>query len=169
MTSSKFSRLALSFSKLPGRADGFGSTKLVTEPLWFEWLALDSLMLFSVWLLWAHGVGALRLRSDPTDITLVIIVLFCCATDVTLRLLAELAGHQRGQRVVVEHRPGAGGTLAMPILQQAASDGYTIAQLPQPALRTPFVQRVNRDELSEAVAVEKRNVDRLGLGVGKSL
>ena len=51
-----------------------------------------------------------------------------------MRLLAELAGRQLGQKVLVENRGGAGGTLAMPVLQQAAPDGYTIAQMPQPVL-----------------------------------
>ena len=60
------------------------------------------------------------------------------ATDISLRLLAELAGKSLGQRVVIENRPGAGGTLAMPMLQQAAPDGYTLAQLPYPVLRAPY-------------------------------
>ena len=48
------------------------------------------------------------------------------ATDLTLRLLAELAGQRLGQRIVIENRGGAGGTLAMPVLAQAAPDGYTL-------------------------------------------
>lgn len=64
------------------------------------------------------------------------------ATDISLRLLAELASVQLGQKVVVDNRGGAGGTLAMPILQQAEPDGYTIAQLPQPIFRAPYTQKV---------------------------
>ncbi len=41
----------------------------------------------------------------------------------------------------MENRAGAAGTLAMPVLQQAAPDGYTIAQLPQPVFRAPHVRR----------------------------
>ncbi|MEO5770881.1 MAG: tripartite tricarboxylate transporter substrate-binding protein, partial [Burkholderiaceae bacterium] len=44
------------------------------------------------------------------------------ATDLTMRLLAELAGRHLGQKVAIDNRPGAGGTLAMPILQQSAPD-----------------------------------------------
>ena len=60
------------------------------------------------------------------------------ATDISLRLLAELAAVHLGQRVLIENRGGAGGTLAMPILQKAEPDGYTIAQIPQPVLRVPL-------------------------------
>ena len=64
------------------------------------------------------------------------------ATDVSLRLLAELASRELHQKVIVENRGGAGGTLAMPVLQQAAPDGYTIAQLPQPLFRVYLAQSV---------------------------
>ncbi len=75
------------------------------------------------------------------------------ATDVTLRLLADIAGRQLGQRIVIENRPGAGGTLGMPILQQAAPDGYTLSQLPQPALRTPHTQKVSWDPIRDTTPI----------------
>lgn len=75
------------------------------------------------------------------------------ATDLTMRLLAELAGRHLGQKIVIENRAGAGGTLAMPVLQQAAPDGYTIAQLPQPALRTPHVQKVLWDPIRDTTPI----------------
>ena len=75
------------------------------------------------------------------------------ATDVTLRLLAELAGKALGQRIVIENRPGAGGTLAMPAMQTAAPDGYTLAQLPYPALRAPHVQKVSWDPIRDTTPI----------------
>lgn len=59
-----------------------------------------------------------------------------------MRVLAEGASRHLGQRIIVENRPGAGGTLAMPMLQQARPDGYTLAQLPHPILRVPHMRRV---------------------------
>ena len=53
---------------------------VVVESLWLEWAALAGLMAFATWLLGVRGVWALLLRSDPTGITLVIIVLFFGAT-----------------------------------------------------------------------------------------
>ena len=50
------------------------------EPIWLEWAALGGLLLFAAWLLGMRGVWGLLLRSDPTGITLVIIILFACAT-----------------------------------------------------------------------------------------
>ncbi len=52
----------------------------VVEPLWLEWLALGGLMVFASWLLGVRGVWSLLLKSDPTGITLVIIVVFTCAS-----------------------------------------------------------------------------------------
>ena len=52
----------------------------MTEPVWLEWLALAGLLAFAAWLLGLRGVWGLLLRSDPTGITLVIIVVFLAAT-----------------------------------------------------------------------------------------
>ncbi|HEY6513987.1 MAG TPA: tripartite tricarboxylate transporter substrate binding protein [Burkholderiaceae bacterium] len=75
------------------------------------------------------------------------------ATDLTMRLLAELATRTLGQKIIIENRAGAGGTLAMPVLQQAAPDGYTIAQMPQPVFRAPWVQRLTWDPIRDTTAI----------------
>lgn len=75
------------------------------------------------------------------------------ATDISLRVLAELASHALGQTVVTDNRAGAGGTLAMPILQQAEPDGYTIAQMPQPVFRAPYVQKVLWDPIRDVTPI----------------
>lgn len=56
------------------------SATMQAEPLWLEWVALAGMFLFAGWLLGAQGVWVLLLRSDPTGITLVIIVVFAAAT-----------------------------------------------------------------------------------------
>lgn len=75
------------------------------------------------------------------------------ATDLSLRLLAELASPALGQQVVVANRPGAGGILAMPVLTQAEPNGYTIAQMPQPVFRAPFWQKVLWDPLRDVTPI----------------
>jgi tripartite-type tricarboxylate transporter receptor subunit TctC len=74
-------------------------------------------------------------------------------TDLTLRVLAELAAHLLGQKIIIENRGGAGGTLAMPVLQQAAPDGYTIAQMPQPVFRAPWMHKLSWDPVRDTTAI----------------
>ena len=75
------------------------------------------------------------------------------ATDITLRLLADIAGRHLGQPVLIENRGGAGGTLAMPVLHNAAPDGYTIAQMPQPVFRAPWTQKVLWDPIRDTTPI----------------
>jgi len=75
------------------------------------------------------------------------------ATDISLRVLAELASQTLGQNVVTDNRAGAGGTLAMPILVRAEPDGYTIAQMPQPVFRAPYVQKVLWDPVRDVTPI----------------
>lgn len=74
-------------------------------------------------------------------------------TDLAMRVLAEAASRHLHQKVQIQNKPGAGGTLAMPILQLAAPDGHTIAQLPQPALRAPYTQKVLWDPIRDTTPI----------------
>ncbi|MCC7483459.1 MAG: tripartite tricarboxylate transporter substrate binding protein [Burkholderiales bacterium] len=47
-------------------------------------------------------------------------------SDTIARLMAEKIGERIGQRIVIDGRPGAGGTLAMELAAHASPDGYTI-------------------------------------------
>lgn len=70
-------------------------------------------------------------------------------TDLTMRLLCEVAARQLGQPVVVDNRPGAAGTLVGPALKLAAPDGYTIGQLPQTLYRAALQRRLTWDPLRD--------------------
>ncbi len=48
------------------------------------------------------------------------------ATDLIARVLAQKLGDRLGQSLVVENRPGAGGTLGSDLVAKAAPDGYTL-------------------------------------------
>jgi tripartite-type tricarboxylate transporter receptor subunit TctC len=50
-------------------------------------------------------------------------------TDISLRMLAEIAEPILGQKVVVVNKPGGGGTVGMSQIVQARPDGYTIGGL----------------------------------------
>ena len=48
------------------------------------------------------------------------------ATDILARALSQKLGEKIGQTVVVENRPGAGGTIGADAASKAAADGYTL-------------------------------------------
>jgi tripartite-type tricarboxylate transporter receptor subunit TctC len=75
------------------------------------------------------------------------------ATDITMRLLADLASRQLGQKMVVENRAGAAGTLVMPVLQMGQPDGYTIAQMPHPVFRAPWIQKRGWDPVRDTTPI----------------
>ena len=48
------------------------------------------------------------------------------ATDAVARIVTERLGTQLGQTIVVENRPGAGGTIGVGVVAKANPDGYTL-------------------------------------------
>jgi len=70
-------------------------------------------------------------------------------TDISMRVLAENASKILGQPVVVENKPGAGGTLPAQALQTSPNDGYTLAQLPLGIFRLPVTTKLTWHPLSD--------------------
>ncbi len=75
------------------------------------------------------------------------------ATDIAMRVLADAASRPLGQKVLIDNRGGASGTLAMPVLQQAAPDGYTLAQMPQTVFRAPWTQKLLWDPIRDTTPI----------------
>ncbi len=48
------------------------------------------------------------------------------ATDAVARIVSERLGTQLGYTIVIENRPGAGGTIGMAVASKANPDGYTL-------------------------------------------
>ena len=70
-------------------------------------------------------------------------------TDITMRQLAENASHALGQPVIIENKPGAGGTLPAQQLQGAPADGYTLAQIPLGVFRLPYTTKISWDPVKD--------------------
>src|SRR5262245_8640716 len=62
-------------------------------------------------------------------------------SDTIARVMADKLGEQMGQRIIIDGRPGAGGTLAMTLAASANPDGYTLF-MGQPVITiSPSFQR----------------------------
>ncbi|HOB66120.1 tripartite tricarboxylate transporter substrate binding protein [Ottowia sp.] len=70
-------------------------------------------------------------------------------TDITMRALADGASRALGQPVIVENKPGAGGTLPAQALQTSPADGYTVAQIPLGVFRLPYTTKLTWDPVKD--------------------
>jgi tripartite-type tricarboxylate transporter receptor subunit TctC len=84
----------------------------------------------------AVGVACILLAASATvtaqtypskPIRLVVPLAAGSTADIVSRFAAQELGKALGQSVVVENKPGAGGTIAMAEVARATPDGYTIA------------------------------------------
>jgi tripartite-type tricarboxylate transporter receptor subunit TctC len=72
------------------------------------------------------------------------------STDRHLRALAELASKHLGQNIIIDNRPGGGGTSGPGGMALTAKpDGYTIAQFPLGMLRLPQMQKTQWNPLTD--------------------
>lgn len=98
----------------------------------------------------AASLGATAQTAFPAKpIKLVIAFPAGGPTDITMRQLADNAGKILGQPVVVENKPGAGGTLPAQLLQTSPADGYTVAQIPLGVFRLPYTTKINWDPVKD--------------------
>lgn len=74
-------------------------------------------------------------------------------TDITMRSLADNASKILGQPVIIENKPGAGGSLPAQQLQTSAPDGYTLAQIPLGVFRLPYTTKISWDPVKDIAYV----------------
>lgn len=97
----------------------------------------------------AASLGAQAQSFPAKPIKLVIAFPAGGPTDITMRQLADNAGKILGQPVIVENKPGAGGTLPAQLLQTTPADGYTVAQIPLGVFRLPYTTKINWDPVKD--------------------
>jgi tripartite-type tricarboxylate transporter receptor subunit TctC len=74
--------------------------------------------------------------------------------DITMRILGEKLSARLGQPVVIENRPGAGGTLAAQAALAAVPDGYTMVVLSVgTAISVSFLRSVPYDPVKDFVPI----------------
>ena len=66
-----------------------------------------------------------------------------------MRSLADGASKILGQTIIIENKPGAGGSLPAQALQTSAPDGYTLAQIPLGVFRLPYTTKINWDPVKD--------------------
>lgn len=92
-------------------------------------------------------------------------------TDVVARAIAKKLAELAGQPVVIENRPGAGGTLANEAVASAAPDGYTllVSNLSSHVLAPALMARPRVDVQKAFVPVALTNRTPIFLGVSSAV
>ena len=95
----------------------------------------------------ALGMASAAAQDYPVKpITLIIPWPAGGSTDVVLRAVADAAGKQLGQPVIVENKAGGSGTIGPATMAAVAKpDGYTISQIPVTVFRLPLLQDTTWD------------------------
>ena len=90
--------------------------------------------------------------------------------DITARFIAQRLGEVLKQQVLVEHRPGAGGTIAAGMVARASPDGYTLLSVSSAhAIATAVYTKLPYDALSELSGITQTGSSRYVLAVAPSI
>jgi len=114
----------------------------------FRLIALSALLLG-----WVAGVPAQEVfPSRP--ITIVVPYTPGGASDMLARMSAEILTKELGQPVVVENKPGAGGSLGMESVTRAAPDGYTLVLTASGSMAiNPYVYKLHYTPVEDLTSV----------------
>jgi tripartite-type tricarboxylate transporter receptor subunit TctC len=93
------------------------------------------------------------------------------ASDVSTRLIAVKLSEVLGQPVVVENRPGAGGTTGIDYVAKGPKDGYTLALagLSTTGLALGLYSRMPYDPVKDLVPISPTVLVPIGIGVRAGL
>lgn len=96
-------------------------------------------------------VAESRAQEFPTrPINLIVPWVAGGSTDIVLRAVAAVAAKELGQPIIIDNKAGGGGTVGPATMAASAkSNGYTIAQIPVPVLRTPLMQQTIWDPIRD--------------------
>jgi tripartite-type tricarboxylate transporter receptor subunit TctC len=99
----------------------------------------------------AAPTAALAQNWPTRNITVVVPLGAGSATDVVTRIVMDQLGKQLGRTIIVENRPGAGGTIGANMVAKAAPDGYTILAYGALAIANALYSKIPYDTLRDFV------------------
>src|SRR5512135_193347 len=86
--------------------------------------------------LFAFGAMAADFPAKP--VTVIVPWVAGGSTDIVFRVLAETTAKHLGKPVIIENKPGGGGSVGPATMAATARpDGYTLTQIPMSVLRLP--------------------------------
>src|SRR5687768_537915 len=98
----------------------------------------------------AAGAAAQAQGFPERPVTLIVPWPAGGSTDVALRTLAEATSKHLGQRIVIENKPGAAGTIGPAwMARNGKPDGYVVAQMPITVFRMPHMTKTDFDPLAD--------------------
>jgi tripartite-type tricarboxylate transporter receptor subunit TctC len=118
----------------------------------------------------AQGVVQAQQNFPTKPVRIVVGFSAGSATDITARMIAPKLGEKWGQPVIVENRPGAGGTLATALVAKATPDGHTLALISAAfAIGAVLHKELPYDPLKDFVGVAQIGASTGALTVTPSL
>src|SRR3989441_8517128 len=123
-------------------------------------------------LAFAAAAGPSRAQADYPNRPVKIMVGFTPGggPDITARHVAQKLGESWSQQVIVENRPGAGGTLAAAQVARAAPDGYTLLSVSSAhAAAAAIYPKLPYDTVGELAGITQTGSSKYVLVVPPSL
>lgn len=114
-------------------------------------IARKAMLWLAAMMLCAAGALSAAAADFPSKpITLIVPWAAGGSTDTCMRVLADNAQKFLGQPVVVENKPGGGGTVGpATMVATAKPDGYTLSQIPMGVFRLPHTMKTTWDPLKD--------------------
>jgi len=116
-------------------------------------ICLPVLHLAALGLVFSPASQALAQAYPAKPIRIVCTLAAGGGVDATARIIAQGLTESWGQPVIVDNRPGAGGTIATEAVARAAADGYTLLMTSPGHVTAPSLYKLNYDTLKDLAAV----------------
>jgi tripartite-type tricarboxylate transporter receptor subunit TctC len=109
----------------------------------------------------AFGPPALA-QGFPTRPVTVYVPFVAGTTDTMARKIGEVASKHLGQPVVIENKPGAGGTLGPVLMARTGKpDGHLLSLVPSSLFRYPYLQKVDWDPIQDFTYIAGLTLDAM--------